>query len=170
MPVETSRRAGDALGAMYVLAALFMFIVLVVLVALIFVPPDLFSRSGSGEVYVPGAGPAFTPMGAAVAIGSPPGVREVAPNRYEAVIEAHNWVFIPNEIRVPAGAEVTFRARSVQDYHGIALVGTEMMLSLGQNQIAEGTHTFAEPGEYLFVCSEYCGAGHLAMMGKVVVE
>jgi len=37
-----------------------------------------------------------------------PGVFETAENRYDAVIVAQTWQFVPEEIRVPKGAEVTF--------------------------------------------------------------
>ena len=33
------------------------------------------------------------------------GVRQTGPNRYEAVIVAQAWAFLPPEIRVPAGAD-----------------------------------------------------------------
>ena len=32
------------------------------------------------------------------------------------------------------------------------------------------THRFEEPGEYDFVCHEYCGVGHHTMAGKLIVE
>jgi cytochrome c oxidase subunit 2 len=30
--------------------------------------------------------------------------------------------------------------------------------------------TFDKPGEYLFICHEYCGLAHQTMAGKVIVE
>lgn len=102
--------------------------------------------------------------------GEKPGVREVAPGRYEVRIHAYTGVLAPREIRVPVGAEVTFRARSLQSNHGFALQGTGIVLPLWWNRVAEATHTFTEPGEYPFVCSEYCGDGHSSMVGKVIVE
>jgi len=41
-----------------------------------------------------------------------PGVVETAPGHYEARIVSGIWLFTPNEIRVPAGATVTFIATS----------------------------------------------------------
>ena len=165
-------RPGEALSAMYVVAVLVMGIALVVIVALIFVPRDFSFSRNTEDVYVPGAaGAGAFDENAAAAFRAPPaGVREVAPGRYEAVIEAVNWEFRPKEIRVPVGSEVTFRAHSLEDYHGIALIGTPVLLSLKQNELAEATHIFTEPGEYLWVCSEYCGAGHTGMTGMVIVE
>jgi cytochrome c oxidase subunit 2 len=36
-------------------------------------------------------------------------------------------------------------------------------------QISKLTHRFDKPGEYNYVCHEYCGAGHAAMFGKITV-
>lgn len=162
-------RSGDPLAAMYVLAAVAMGIAFIVIFVLIFIPTDWFEEEPA-EVWVPGSGPGWSPPAGIRALSEPPGVREVAPGRYVAVIQAFNWEFLPNEVRVPAGSEVTFRARSSQDYHGIAIIGTPIVVSLGQNQVREVSHTFEQPGEYFFVCSEYCGGGHVNMLGRIVVE
>lgn len=37
-------------------------------------------------------------------------------------------------------------------------------------QVSRVTVTFEEPGEYPYVCNEYCGVGHHTMSGKVIVE
>ena len=37
-------------------------------------------------------------------------------------------------------------------------------------QIARVSARFDKPGTYPFFCHEYCGLGHHAMFGKVVVE
>jgi cytochrome c oxidase subunit 2 len=65
---------------------------------------------------------------------------------------------------------VDFVARSSQDYHGFAIANTDIILELFHNQVARARYTFTQPGEYLFVCSAYCGAGHATMTGKVIVE
>jgi cytochrome c oxidase subunit II len=36
--------------------------------------------------------------------------------------------------------------------------------------VSQLTYTFERPGEYLIACNEYCGLGHHAMGGKVIVE
>lgn len=170
-PIETrATRSGDPLAAMYVLAALALGIAAIVVVAMIFIPTDLFQDAPTDGVFVPGAGPTWTAPAALAALSEPPGLRQVAPGRYVAVVQAFNWEFVPKEIRVPAGSEVTFRARSSQDYHGFAIIETPIIMSLAQNEVRERTHTFETPGEYLIVCSEYCGGGHVAMMGRVIVE
>lgn len=99
-----------------------------------------------------------------------PGVRQTGERTYEAVILGQAWQFVPNEIRVPVGAEVTFLATSVDVIHGFEIAGTRMNMMLIPGQVSRNTYTFREPGEHLIICHEYCGAGHHFMSGKVVVE
>lgn len=99
-----------------------------------------------------------------------PGVREVAPGKYEAVVVGQIWSFAPAEIRVPKGAEVTFLATSADVIHGFYLDGTTVNGMLVPGHVTRITRTFDEPGEHLLLCHEYCGAGHHMMFGKVFVE
>jgi len=99
-----------------------------------------------------------------------PGVREIEPGKYEAVIVAQIWAFVPNEIRVPAGSEVTFKVASADVVHGFFIENTQVNAMIIPGQITEVKQTFDEPGEYLLICHEYCGIGHHNMWGRVVVE
>lgn len=99
-----------------------------------------------------------------------PGVRQVGANTYEVVIYGQMWAFVPSEIRVPAGAEIRFRATSADVIHGLAIEGTRVNLMLIPGQVTEYVYTFQRPGEYLLICHEYCGRAHHEMGGKVVVE
>ncbi|MBZ0253966.1 MAG: cytochrome c oxidase subunit II [Candidatus Methylomirabilis sp.] len=99
-----------------------------------------------------------------------PGVRETAPGEYEAVVVGQIWAFAPNEVRVPKGAEVTFKATSADVIHGFYVEGTTVNGMLVPGHVTEIHHRFDEPGEHLIICHEYCGAGHHMMYGKVIVE
>lgn len=99
-----------------------------------------------------------------------PGVRETAPGEYQVAIVARAWSFTPAEIRVPAGAEITFMVTSIDVVHGFQIEGTRVNMMLLPGQISRLEYTFDEPGEHLLICHEYCGIGHHAMYGKVVVE
>jgi cytochrome c oxidase subunit 2 len=99
-----------------------------------------------------------------------PGVRRVGPDRYEAVVVARAWGFTPTEIRVPAGARVTFRVASLDVIHGFHVEGTRINLMVLPGQISELSYTFDQPGEHLMICHEYCGVGHHGMAGKVIAE
>lgn len=99
-----------------------------------------------------------------------PGLRQLAPGRYEAVIVAQTWQFTPNEIRIPAGSTVTFIATSKDVIHGFKIENTDVNMMLLPGQVSRLTTHFNTPGEYLFICQEYCGVGHHLMFGKVIVE
>ncbi len=99
-----------------------------------------------------------------------PGVRQTGPNAYEAVMIGQAWTFIPPEIRVPVGAEITFTATSADVLHGFHVEGTRLNMMLIPGQVSRNTYTFQQPGEYVIICHEYCGLGHHTMFGKVVVE
>lgn len=99
-----------------------------------------------------------------------PGVRQTGPNQYEVVLLGFAWAFQPNEIRVPAGSEVTFIATSTDVLHGIHVEGTRVNMMLIPGQVARNTYTFRTPGRFLMVCHEFCGSGHHIMAGEVIVE
>ncbi len=99
-----------------------------------------------------------------------PGVRKIGEGRYEVVLVAQAWAFMPAEIRVPRNAEVTFTATSVDVIHGFDIERTRVNMMLIPGQVGRLTHTFREPGEFLLLCHEYCGAGHHMMYGKVIIE
>jgi cytochrome c oxidase subunit 2 len=98
-----------------------------------------------------------------------PGVRQVGENAYEVVMVGKAWAFEPNEVRVPAGADVLFTATTRDVIHGVAVEGTRVNMMLIPGQVSQNTYRFDEPGEYLLLCHEYCGLAHHAMYGKVVV-
>jgi cytochrome c oxidase subunit 2 len=76
-----------------------------------------------------------------------PGVREMAPGVYEAAVIAQVFMFTPSSIE-----------------------GTDVNGMVVPGQITKVTTTFRTPGEYLIVCHEFCGGGHQAMFGKVIVK
>lgn len=99
-----------------------------------------------------------------------PGVFQVGENEYDAVITAQSWAFVPGVIQVPAGSKVNFKIGSVDVVHGLIVHGTNVNLTIIPGQVSEATATFDEPGEFLFVCSEYCGILHHNMAGRVIVN
>ena len=98
-----------------------------------------------------------------------PGLRELAPGKYEAYILSQIWSFNPREITVPAGSSVTFYVTSKDVQHGFNLEGTNINMQIVPGQVSKLTAKLDKPGEYNFICHEYCGLGHAAMFGKVIV-
>lgn len=99
-----------------------------------------------------------------------PGVKEISENKYEVVMTLQAFGFTPSNIEVPAGAEVTFTMTSKDVVHGFQVAGTNINAMVMPGHIQSITHTFDEPGEYLVLCNEYCGAGHQLMSTTITVK
>ena len=101
-----------------------------------------------------------------------PGLRQLAPNKYEAYIraEANPWKFRPEKLEVPAGSTVTFYVTAADVQHGFKLEGTNVNVQILPGQISKMTATFSQKGTYNFVCTEYCGVGHQNMYGTLTVK
>jgi len=139
-------------------------------VLVLFIGALAFATLGMG-IHLPGRAGEIDPT--AVRSTPPfdhPGVRQVGPGRYEAVVLAQAWRYDPQEIDVPAGSTVTFRVTSADVIHGFYIEGTRVNFMVLPGEITEETYTFREPGEHRLICDEYCGAGHQLMAGKVVVR
>lgn len=101
---------------------------------------------------------------------SQPGLTETAPGKYELALIAQIWAFTPREIRVPVGSEVEFVATSRDVIHGLHVEGTNVNVMVIPGRITRQRALFKEPGEFQFLCHEYCGAGHHVMFGTIIVE
>jgi cytochrome c oxidase subunit 2 len=99
-----------------------------------------------------------------------PGVTEEADGTLTVAVRAEFYVFRPEVVRIPAGRRVRFRVTSPDVLHGFQIVGTNVNLTVAPGYVSETVATFSEPGEYLVVCNEYCGLGHHAMQGTLIVE
>ena len=100
----------------------------------------------------------------------PAQVLEIAPGHYDVHMTARIWSFAPNEIRVPRGSTIHFRATSADVIHGLFIPRANVNVMLLPGQIARAQARFDKPGEYPIICHEYCGIAHHTMAGKVVVE
>ena len=110
--------------------------------------------------------------------GSPfatPGLRELAPGKYEAYMTAQVWSFTPSELHIPVGAEVTFYVTARDVIHGFKIAETNINMMVLPGQISTLKATFTKAGTYNLFCHEYCGAGgptigHHTMYGQIFVE
>jgi cytochrome c oxidase subunit II len=98
-----------------------------------------------------------------------PGVKQIADNKYEVVIVTSAFMFTPNQITVPKGAEVTFIVATTDVVHGFSIAGTNVNMMVEPGYISKYTQTFNHVGEYLILCNEYCGAGHHLMNARIEV-
>lgn len=103
---------------------------------------------------------------------SNPGLREIAPGKYDAYILARavpQWEYLPKEITVPVGSSVSFYVTSPDVQHGFKIQDTNANFMVLPGQVSKLTITFDKPGTYNFICTEYCGSGHAVMYGAVIV-
>ncbi|MBW7884658.1 MAG: cytochrome C oxidase subunit II [Caldilineaceae bacterium] len=104
-----------------------------------------------------------------------PGLRELAPGKYEVYMVAQTWNFLPDKIEVPAGSEVTFYLTARDVVHGFKLAGTNINMMALPGQLSVLKATFDTPGTYNYICHEYCGyvagapIGHQTMYGQLTV-
>lgn len=131
------------------------------------------TASVSAGIQVPGVSGRVDPNVITTPGASPwaePGLRELAPGKYEAYVLSQIWVFLPSEIRVPAGSEVTFYVTSKDVQHGFKITKTNINMMVLPGQVSKLTATFETPGTYDIICHEYCGVGHHTMYGQIIVE
>ncbi|MEN9562517.1 MAG: hypothetical protein RIR73_761 [Chloroflexota bacterium] len=103
---------------------------------------------------------------------SNPGLREVAPGKYDAYVLAHavpQWEYLPKEMTVPAGSSVSFYVTSSDVQHGFMIQNTNANFMVLPGQVSKLTIKFENPGTYNFICTEFCGAGHGVMYGAIIV-
>jgi cytochrome c oxidase subunit 2 len=99
------------------------------------------------------------------------GGRVVVPPGEDAFVLAARYTFYP-ELVLRAGEEYRIWVSSTDALHGFSIVGggQNINLQIAPQHVYGGTFTPEKPGEYLIVCNEYCGLGHHAMKGRIVVE
>lgn len=99
-----------------------------------------------------------------------PGVKQVGENEYEVVMTLQLFSFTPMDIEVPAGSTVHFTLTSKDVVHGFQVADTNINAMVMPGHIQKISQKFDQPGEYLVLCNEYCGAGHQLMATKITVK
>jgi len=94
--------------------------------------------------------------------------------RYELHILAKMWVFDFNkgatEIKIPVGSVVDIFVTSKDVVHGVHINDTNFNIMAIPGTVGYMRVKFEKPGVYHVVCHEFCGVGHHAMQGKIIVE
>lgn len=85
-------------------------------------------------------------------------------------VVATMFSFGPDPIEVPANRPIVFRLTSDDVVHGFQVVGTNANAMAIPGYVSQFTYTFAQPGEYLITCHEYCGLVHHSMVGRLIVK
>lgn len=86
-----------------------------------------------------------------------------------ARIVATQFSFVPSCIVVPQGTPVNLRMVTPDVIHGIIIVGTNVNTMILPGYVSRVRTTFADTGEMLMPCHEFCGLGHSEMAAHVRV-
>jgi cytochrome c oxidase subunit 2 len=89
--------------------------------------------------------------------------------RYDVKLVSKMWAFDPPEIVVTQGSEIDLYLSSPDVIHGFSIARTNANLMAVPGAVNYIRLRFDEPGDYPFLCHEYCGVGHQAMAGKIRV-
>lgn len=82
---------------------------------------------------------------------------------------ASQFKFEPASITVAQGDSVRLRLHSIDRTHGIAIKAFRVKALLPKTETVTVEFVADHPGTFDFTCSEYCGTGHAAMKGRLVV-
>jgi heme/copper-type cytochrome/quinol oxidase subunit 2 len=107
--------------------------------------------------------PLAAPVDAPGAVGGD-GVREIP-------VRVHAWGLRPSVIRVAPGQRVRFVAVTDDVMHGFAIneLGVNLALAPGRTSRSADVEVTLAEGTYPIHCSVFCGLGHGAMKGHLVV-
>lgn len=87
----------------------------------------------------------------------------------EISIIAKKFDFLPKEIRVERGKPVKIYLTSIDVAHGLAIEALGVDVNFEKGEVAVLEFTPDKVGEFEMRCSVYCGGGHKAMKGKLIV-
>jgi len=98
-----------------------------------------------------------------------PGVRVTGPNSLQVSIVGQAFVWVPETIRVPVGAEIEFYLTARDVIHGWQVENTNLNVEVIPGEVSRLRTTFNRVGTYRVTCNEYCGIGHQNMLGWIEV-
>lgn len=99
-----------------------------------------------------------------------PGLHRIGDHEYEAYYVAQVFSFTPSEMHLPVHSRVVFYVTSPDVVHGFSVPKTGINVMVIPGWVSSVRYTFHQPGTYLLLCNEYCGASHHLMSGKIIVE
>ena len=111
-------------------------------------------------------------LAAAVAVAEPALTGADAPAPREVVVEmiAKRFAFLPEQVEVVEGDEVTINVRSADGTHGLEIGKLKLKKAVPRGgEVVTLSFRAPAPGRYVIRCSEYCGRGHDDMKSVLVV-
>ena len=83
---------------------------------------------------------------------------------------AKQWEFEPSVIQVNKGDTVRLHINSIDVTHGFSMPDFGINVDLEPGKTVDVEFTADKQGRFTFACSVFCGEGHAAMRGQVVVR
>jgi cytochrome c oxidase subunit II len=111
-------------------------------------------------------------LGAVAMAAAPSLTRAEAPAPRAVTVEmtAKRFAFLPEQVEVVEGDEVTINVRSADGTHGIEIEKLKVKKAIPRGgEVVTLSFTASAPGRYVIKCSEYCGRGHDDMKSVLVV-
>ena len=118
------------------------------------------------------AGVAIAAVAAAAAVAGPVITRAAsrAPRVVTVEMIAKRFAFLPEQVEVVEGDEVTINVRSEDGTHGIEIGKLKLKKAIPRGgSVVTLVFTAPAPGRYAIKCSEYCGRGHDDMKSVLLV-
>ena len=84
-------------------------------------------------------------------------------------IIAKRFQYAPSEIPLKAGQTMLLEITSLDFIHGMKIPDLNMRADLPPGRVTKLHVRFDKPGDYAFLCDNFCGDGHEEMAGKFVV-
>lgn len=82
----------------------------------------------------------------------------------EIIVDAKRFEFTPSVIKVKEGERIKLKLNNIDMEHSISIPELEIDIH------GEGVFVADKKGEFEFYCHTYCGSGHEAMKGVLIVE
>ena len=111
-------------------------------------------------------------LAVAAALAGPALVRADAPPPRAVTVEmtAKRFAFLPEQVEVAEGDEVSINVRSADGTHGIEIGKLKLKKTIPRGgDVVTLAFTAPAPGRYVITCSEYCGRGHDDMKSVLIV-
>lgn len=111
-------------------------------------------------------------LAAAVAVAGAVHMRAEAqaPRAVTVEMTARRFAFLPEQVEVIEGDEVTINVRSADGTHGIEIGQLKLKQTIPRGgELVTLAFTAPAPGRYAITCSEYCGRGHDDMKSVLMV-
>ncbi|HWI78090.1 MAG TPA: cupredoxin domain-containing protein [Ramlibacter sp.] len=81
---------------------------------------------------------------------------------------AQRFHYTPSEFRVTPG-EVVLEITSLDFVHGFNMPDLKLRADLPPGRVTQVRFTVEKPGDYEFVCDNFCGDKHEEMAGRMIV-